>query len=394
MIYSKKYSSIEPSITLAISAKEKKMKSEGIDIIGFSVGEPDFRTPENIRAKAIEAINEKAIGYTAASGMPELKKAIIEKLKRENNLEYSPNQIVVSNGAKHSLHNAIEAISNPGDEIIVPAPYWVSYIELVNMAGAVPVIVEGLEENEFKVSAEDISKVVTDKTKAIILNSPSNPTGAVYSKEELNAIADLAVEKDIIIISDEIYEKLIYDGEHISIASFSEEVKERTIVINGMSKAYAMTGWRIGYTASNKELASIMDNMQSHATSNPNTVAQYASIEALEGDESSVLDMKKEFNERRSLMVDLINDIDGLSCKKPKGAFYVMVNISNFIGKSINEKEIKNSLDFADFLLDSAKVAVVPGIAFGSDNYIRLSYATSKEKITEGISRIKKSLES
>lgn len=393
MEYSRKYSAIEPSITLAISAKEKKMKSEGIDIIGFSVGEPDFKTPMNIRNRAIQSIENDPIGYTAADGMPNLKKSIIKKLKDDNNLDYKSGQIVVSNGAKHSLHNAIEAITNPGDEIIVPSPYWVSYIELINMSGAKPVIIKGIEENEFKINAEDISNAITEKTKAIILNSPSNPTGAVYTKEELMKIADIAVKNDLIVISDEIYEKLIYDGEHISIASFSDDIKERTILINGMSKAYAMTGWRIGYTASNKEIASIMSNMQSHATSNPNTIAQYASIEGLEGDKSSIEKMKDEFNIRRDLMVSLVNDIPLLSCQKPKGAFYVMVNISNAIGKTIKGIKINGSMDFANLLLEIAQVAVVPGIAFGVDNYVRLSYATSQEKIKEGINRIKNCLE-
>ncbi len=392
MQYSKKYSSIEASITLAISAKEKKMKSEGIDIIGFSVGEPDFRTPENIRKEAIKAIEEYPLGYTPASGLPNLKKAIAEKLKKDNQLDYDSSQIVVSNGAKHSLHNAIEAISNPGDEIIVLAPYWVSYIELVKMSGATPVIVDGEKENDFKVNINDIEKAVTEKTKAIILNSPSNPTGAVYNESELKAIAELVVRKDFIVISDEIYEKLIYNGEHISIASFGEDIKERTIVINGMSKAYAMTGWRIGYTASTKELASMMDNMQSHATSNPNTIAQYASIEALQGDQSSLTEMKKHFHKRRDLMTGMINEIDGLSCKKPDGAFYIMVNISEMVGRTVNGKKITGSMDFAEILLSDARVAVVPGIAFGADDCIRLSYATSEDKIKEGISRIKEAL--
>lgn len=392
MKYSEKYMAIEPSVTLAISAKEKKMKSEGIDVIGFSVGEPDFQTPDNIRQAAIEAIEKKPITYTASSGLPLLKKSIVEKLRKDNDLLYDPAEIVVSNGAKHSLRNAIEAISNPGDEIIVPVPYWVSYVELVKMSGALPVLVEGKEESDFKVSAEQIRKSCTEKTKAIILNSPSNPTGAVYTEKELREIADLAVERDLIIISDEIYEKLIYEGKHISIASFSPEIKERTVVVNGMSKAYAMTGWRIGYTASNKILASMMDNIQSHATSNPNTVAQYASIEALEGKQDSLLSMKKEFHERRDLMVKEINSIDLLSCNTPSGAFYVMVNISKVLGKTFGGKTIHTSIDFADYLLDQAKVAVVPGIAFGADRYIRLSYAASKEKISEGVKRIRQAL--
>lgn len=391
-MYSEKYMAIQPSVTLAISAKEKKMRSEGIDVIGFSVGEPDFHTPDNIKKAAIQAIEEKPIIYTPVSGLQDLKNAIIKKLRDDNELEYDPSEIVVSNGAKHSLRNVIEAISNPGDEIIIPSPYWVSYVELVKMSAAVPIIIEGKEENNFKVSATDIEKVCNKKTKAIIINSPSNPTGAVYTKEELSEIADLAIEKNLIIISDEIYEKLIYNGRHTSIASFSPEIKDRTVVVNGMSKAYAMTGWRIGYTASNKTLASIMNNIQSHATSNPNTVAQYASIEALVGNQDSVFAMKREFEERRDLMVDLINQIQYFSCRKPDGAFYVMVNISEVVGKIFSGKKISGSLDLADFLLEEAKVAVVPGIAFGADHYIRLSYATSKENIQEGIRRIQEVL--
>lgn len=391
-MYSEKYMAIQPSVTLAISAKEKKMRSEGIDVIGFSVGEPDFHTPDNIKKAAIQAIEEKPIIYTPVSGLQDLKNAIIKKLRDDNELEYDPSEIVVSNGAKHSLRNVIEAISNPGDEIIIPSPYWVSYVELVKMSAAVPIIIEGKEENNFKVSATDIEKVCNKKTKAIIINSPSNPTGAVYTKEELSEIADLAIEKNLIIISDEIYEKLIYNGRHTSIASFSPEIKDRTVVVNGMSKAYAMTGWRIGYTASNKTLASIMNNIQSHTTSNPNTVAQYASIEALVGNQDSVFAMKREFEERRDLMVDLINQIQYFSCRKPDGAFYVMVNISEVVGKIFSGKKISGSLDLADFLLEEAKVAVVSGIAFGADHYIRLSYATSKENIQEGIRRIQEVL--
>lgn len=393
MLYSEKYMAIEPSVTLAINAKGKKMREAGIDVIGFSAGEPDFKTPENIREAAIKAIQEKSITYTAASGMSELKKAIAAKLKKDNGLNYDISEIVVSNGAKHSLRNAIEAISNPGDEIIIPTPYWVSYVELVKMSGAKPVLVFGKEENEFKVSADQLRSAITEKTKAIILNSPSNPTGAVYEAEELKSIADLATEKDLIIISDEIYEQLIYEGEHLSIASLSDAIKERTILVNGMSKAYAMTGWRIGYTASNSKLSSIMGNIQSHATSNPNTIAQYASIEALEGSEDAVKKMKSEFHQRRDLMVRLINEVVLLSCNTPKGAFYVMVNISKVIGKTLNGIEIKGSIDLADYLLEKARVAVVPGIAFGADEYIRLSYATSQENIQEGIRRIHAALQ-
>lgn len=390
MELSRKYSQITPSVTLAISAKAKKMKSEGIDVISFSVGEPDFRTPENIRKRAIEAIEKDDIGYTAASGMPALKKAIVDKLKRENNLSYEEDQIVVSNGGKHSLTNVIEAISNPEDEIIVPCPYWVSYPEMVKMAGAKVVFSSCPEENDFKYDLDKLKEAITDNTKALILNSPSNPAGAVYSKEELQVIGDLAVKHDFFIISDEIYEKLVYgDEKHISIASLSDEIKERTIVMNGMAKAYAMTGWRIGYTASNKTLAKMMSNIQSHATSNPNTIAQYASIEGLSGSQASIEAMRKEFEQRRGIMHKLINDIPGLKARMPKGAFYMMVNIEGYLNTGVEGKSFKDSIEFADYVLEKANVALVPGIAFGDDRYVRLSYATSVEKIEEGLSRIK-----
>ncbi|SHK30933.1 pyridoxal phosphate-dependent aminotransferase [Tepidibacter formicigenes] len=393
MKLSTKHSSISPSLTLAISAKAKKMKEEGINVISFSVGEPDFNTPENIRNKAIDVIKNISIGYTAASGMPDLKKSICNKLKLDNNLEYKEEEIIVSNGAKHSLYNIFQAICNPEDEIIIPVPYWVSYPELVKMAGAVPVLVNCKEENDFKYNVDELEKYITDKTKAIILNSPSNPTGSVYTLEELEKISKIAIKHDIIVISDEIYEKLIYDGEkHISIASINEKIKDLTIVVNGLSKCSAMTGWRIGYTASNKEIANIMANIQSHATSNPNTVAQYAAIEALDGDQSSIEYMKNEFDKRRKEMVKKINEINGLSCNMPKGAFYVMVNISKIIGKEFNGYKINGSIDFANYLLDNANVAVVPGIAFGSDNYIRMSYANSLENIIEGLNRIEEVL--
>ncbi|OPJ57158.1 pyridoxal phosphate-dependent aminotransferase [Alkalithermobacter paradoxus] len=393
MELSRKHKNLSPSLTLAISAKAKKMKEEGIDIISFSVGEPDFNTPENIRNSAIDAINNGNIGYTAASGMPALKASICNKLKKENNLEYTQDQIIVSNGAKHSLYNAFQAICNDGDEVIMASPYWVSYPELVKMAGAVPVFVNCKEENDFKYDIDELEKYITDKTKAIILNSPSNPTGSVYTIEELERIADLAIKHNIIVVSDEIYEKLTYDEtKHISIASLNEEIKNLTIVINGLAKGYAMTGWRIGYTASNSEIAKIMGNIQSHATSNPNTIAQYASIEALEGDQSSIEFMRREFDKRRKEMVERVNKINGLSCREPKGAFYVMVNISKIIGKEYQGYKINNSMDCADYLLEKAAVAVVPGISFGDDNFIRLSYATSLENIIEGLNRIEKAI--
>lgn len=389
---SNKLKSIQPSVTLAITAKAKSLKAQGIDIIGFGAGEPDFRTPKHIRDVAINAIENESIGYTAASGMESLKKAICDKLKRDNKLEYTQDQIVVSNGAKHSLFNTLSAICNPGDEVIVPNPYWVSYPELVRLVDANPVFVECPEEAEFKYTVEALEAAITDKTKAIILNTPNNPTGTAYKKEDLRAIADLAVKHNIYVISDEIYEKLLYEGTHTSIASFNQDIKDLAIVVNGVAKAYAMTGWRIGYTACNKEIAKAMSNFQSHATSNPNTIAQYATIAALNGPEETLNEMIKAFKERRDFMVEKINSIENLSCLNPQGAFYVMVNISKLIGKTINGKAINNSVDFADYLLDDAKVAVVPGIGFGNDNYIRLSYATSLDNIKEGLNRIEKAI--
>lgn len=388
MEYSIKYQQISPSVTMAITAKAAELRSKGIDIISFSVGEPDFPTPANIRKVAARYLEEGHIQYTAASGLPALREAVAKKLKEDNSLEYKSNEIVVSNGAKHALRNAIEAVTNPGDEIIVPSPYWVTYAELVKMSSGVPVIVEAKEEDEFKVSAEQLEAYVTDRTKAIILNSPCNPSGAVYSREELQSIADLAVKKDILIISDEIYEKLIYDGEHISIASLGEEIKERTVVINGVSKAYAMTGWRIGYTASNTKIAKIISGMQSHTTSNPNTLAQYAAIEALSGEQETVEEMKKEFEQRRDLIIDLIGKLPYVSARKPKGAFYVMLNISACKGKSYKGTKITDSLVFSELILEHANVALVPGAAFGVDDFVRISYATSREKIKEGMKRI------
>ncbi|MCG8542491.1 MAG: pyridoxal phosphate-dependent aminotransferase [Clostridia bacterium] len=385
---SEKNGKISPSVTLAITAKAKKMKADGIDVISFSAGEPDFRTPHHIRKAALEVIEEGPIGYTASAGLPQLKEAICHKLKEDNNLEYLPENIVVSNGAKHSLFNALQAICNPGDEVIISIPYWVSYPEMVKMADGRPIFVETLEENGFKYTPESLLAAISDKTKAIILNSPNNPTGTVYTEKELKEIAEIAVKHNIYIISDEIYEKLLYEGNHVSIASFGDDIKKLTIVINGMSKAYAMTGWRIGYLAANKEIAKIVTNVQSHATSNPNTIAQYASMEALKGDQEPIKEMVKAFGERRKYMVEKINDIDNLSCKMPKGAFYVMVNISKLIGKNIKGNSIGSSMDLAEYLLDRANVAVIPGAGFGADNYIRLSYANSLENIKEGLKRI------
>ncbi|WP_298836394.1 pyridoxal phosphate-dependent aminotransferase [Clostridium sp.] len=389
MVLSKKAGKISTSLTLAITAKAKKMKADGIDVIGFGAGEPDFNTPKNIREAAIVAINEGMTKYTAASGIIELKEAIIKKFKKDNSLNYITDQIIVSTGAKQCLANVLQAIINPGDEVIIGTPYWVSYPELVKLSDGVPVFVETEENNKFKLTITNLNKVVTKKSKAIILNSPNNPTGTVYSREELMNIAEFAKINNLLIISDEIYEKLLYGtNAHISIASLSEDAYLRTIVINGLSKAYAMTGWRIGYAAGSKEIITLMSNIQSHTTSNPNSIAQYASVEALNGEQEDVHDMVKQFKIRRNYMVKRINSINSLSCIEPEGAFYVMVNISKILNKLINGKVIKDSISFSKLLLEKEKVAVIPGIAFGADNFIRLSYATSMENIKKGLDRI------
>ena len=389
MMLSKKAMKISPSLTLAITAKAKKMKAEGIDVIGFGAGEPDFNTPKNIQQAAIKAIEAGQTRYTAASGISELKEAIVNKLKRDNNLTYKTSQVIISTGAKQCLANVFQAILNPGDEVLIGAPYWVSYPELVQLADGVPNFVETQESNSFKLTVEALEKSVNKKTKAMILNSPNNPTGTAYTKEELEKIATFAQKHDIIVVSDEIYEKLLYgESGHISIASLSEDAYNRTIVINGVSKAYAMTGWRIGYAAASEKITSLMSNIQSHTTSNPCSISQYASVEALNGDQSEVERMKQEFKKRRDFMVDRINSINNLSCVKPEGAFYVMVNISKVLNKEVDGKIIKDSLTFSDLLLEKEKVAVIPGIAFGVDDFIRLSYATSMENIEKGLNRI------
>jgi aspartate aminotransferase len=391
MILSKKAEQISPSLTLSIDAKAKKMKADGIDVIGFGAGEPDFNTPENIQEAAIKAMRGGYTKYTPTSGIKELKDAICMKFSNDNSLNYIPSQIIVSTGAKQCLANAFQTILNPGDEVIISSPYWVSYPELVKLADGVPVFIETTEENEFKYTMDMLKKSVTANTKAIILNSPGNPTGTVYTQEELLDIALFAKENDLIIISDEIYEKLIYNDAicHTSIATLSEDAYNRTITINGVSKSYAMTGWRIGYAAcGNENIIKLMTNIQSHYTSNPNSIAQYASAEALTGDQKTIKHMINEFKNRRDFMVDKINSMRYISCIKPEGAFYVMINISKVLDKKVDGKTIENSLNFSDFLLEKEKVAVIPGSAFGVDNYIRLSYATSLNNIKIGLNRI------
>lgn len=393
MNISKKFQSVAPSSTLAITAKVNEMKANGINVVGFGAGEPDFNTPEHIREAAIKAINEGFTRYTPASGTKELKAAVAAKFARDNNLSYGIENIVISNGAKHSLMNALGVILNPGDEVIIPTPCWVSYPEMVKLNDGVPVLLRADEEDGFVVSADKIKSAITDKTRAIIINTPSNPTGMIYSEKELRKIADLCVEKNIYVISDEIYEHLIYDGgKHVSIASFNDKIKDLTIIINGVSKTYAMTGWRIGYSASNAALAKAMSSVQSHATSNPNSIAQKAAEAALNGSMGPVLAMRSEFEKRRTYMVNRINTLPGVSCLMPQGAFYVMMNVKSLFGKSINGKTITNCNTFAEILLDEALVSVVPCSDFDSENHVRWSYATSMENIVEGLNRLEEFL--
>ncbi len=380
---------IAPSVTLGIDARAKALIATGENVIGLAAGEPDFDTPEYIGEAGKYAIDQGMTRYTPASGTLALREAVAHKLKRENALTYSAGDIIVTNGAKHALFGALAAILNPGDEVLVPAPCWVSYPEMVAMNGGVCVMVPGREEDDFLVSAEQLAPFVSERTKALILNSPNNPNGCVWPRPLLEGIAKLAVEKGFYVISDEIYEKLIYEGRHVSIASLSPEIKRQTIVVNGHSKAYAMTGWRIGYAAGPANVIKAMGAHQSHATSNPCSIAQYAALIALQNGEDIIRGMAAEFDARRKLMMSLINDIDGLSARTPKGAFYVMLNVSGAVGKHLPGGEvIQDADDFTAQLLDSAKVAVVPGRAFGAPNHVRLSYATSREKIQEGMARI------
>ncbi|MBQ3232057.1 MAG: pyridoxal phosphate-dependent aminotransferase [Clostridia bacterium] len=389
MTISQKCKNIQPSVTLAIDSRAKQLRNMGLDVIGFGAGEPDFDTPKYIKDAAKDALDAGMTKYTPVAGTIELRTEIQEKLLRDNNLDYELTDIIVSTGAKQSLFNALSAIIDPGDEVLLPAPCWVSYPEMVQMAGGVPVMVKGDENNGFLASAETLEKYVTDKTKALIINSPNNPNGSVYTRDMLEKIARLAIEKRFYVISDEIYEKLIYDGEkHVSIASLSDAIKAQTIVINGVSKSYAMTGWRIGYAAGPKPVIRAMTSFQSHTTSNPNSIAQHAAAVALTNGERFMHESHTEFDARRKLMHSLLNAIPGLSAAMPKGAFYMMLNISGMIGKSLNGRVIKGSDDFAEMLLESKLVAVVPARAFGDDRYVRLSYATSREKISVGIMRI------
>lgn len=389
MQLSKKAGNISPSITLEITAKANELKSQGVDVVSFGAGEPDFNTPENIIQAAIKAMHDGKTKYTPAGGLLELKQTICKKFKDDNNLEYKPSQIIISTGAKQCLANVFMAVLNPEDEVLIPVPYWVSYPELVKLADGVPVFVETSQENNYKYTVSDLKNALTDKTKAILINSPNNPTGTIYNEDELLEIANFAKEHNLFIISDEIYEKLIYDGEkHISIAALNEDAYDRTIVINGVSKTYAMTGWRLGYAAASEKITKLMTSIQSHMTSNVNTIAQHATIEALNGPVEDLNDMIKEFENRRNFMISKLEKLNEISIIKPSGAFYIMVNISAYLNTTFKDQTINNSLDFSKVLLEEEKVAVIPGSGFGLDNYIRLSYATSMDIIENGIDRI------
>ena len=390
MQLSQKIGKIEESVTLSITAKAGRLKAEGKDVISFGAGEPDFNTPDNIINKAIEAMQQGYTKYTPSSGIAPLKSALAEKFRKDNGLNYQPSQIVVSTGGKQSLNNAFSAILNPGDEVLIPSPYWVSYPELVKLSDGIPVLVETSAATGYKMTVDLLEGMVTPNTRAIIVNSPGNPTGSVYSEAELRAIADFAQRHDLYIISDEMYEKLVYDDvRHVSIASLSEDAYGRTITVNGVSKAYSMTGWRIGYCAADEKIVKLMSNLQSHTTSNPCSISQYAALEAIAGDQTKVEEMRQEFARRKDLIMELADGIPGVSYIKPEGAFYLMLNVAGLFGKAYGSKTIHSGMDFSEVLLNEKLVAVVPGEAFGDKEFVRLSYATSKSNIEEGLNRIK-----
>ncbi len=380
---------VKPSPTLAITMKAKALRAEGRDVIGFGAGEPDFDTPSNIKQAAIKAIEDGFTKYTPSSGIDELKDAIINKLERDSKLTYNRSQIVVSCGAKDTLYNLAQALFEEGDEVIIPSPYWVSYPAFVLLAGATPVILDTEESDGFRINPGQLEKAITNNTKAVILNSPSNPTGVAYSYGELEALAEVVVKNDILVISDDIYEKIVYDDfRFYNIASVGEEMKRLTVVVNGVSKTYSMTGWRIGYAAGSEDIISAVSKIQSQNISNPTSISQKAAVEALEGNQDAVDKMVKEFKTRRDYIVEKLKSIPGINCMNPQGAFYVFPDVSSLFGISYDGKKISGSSDFAEYLLDKVDVALVPGIAFGNDNHVRLSYATSMENIQKGLERI------
>ena len=393
MTISRRAQGITPSPTLTITAKAKAMKAEGIDVIGFGAGEPDFDTPDHIKKAAIKALENGFTKYTPAGGIDELKDAVIGKFKRDNGLDYDRTQILISCGGKHCLYNLAQVLFDTGDEVIIPSPYWVSYPPIVTLADALPVILETTEESGFKMDPDKLRRTITKRTKALVLNSPCNPTGTTYTESELREIADIVLKKGIYVISDDIYEKIVYDGfKYISIASFDKEIKERTIIVHGVSKTYSMTGWRIGFTAGPSSIIEAMNKVQGQSTSNPTSISQKASQEALNGPQDLVQAMVGEFQKRRDYVINRLNSLEGVSCIKPVGAFYAFPNFSSYLGKSFRGKFIRDSMDLADYLLDVAGVAVIPGAAFGIEGFERLSFATSMENIEIGMDRIEKTI--
>ena len=386
-------SGVHASSTLAIDALYKSMKAQGIDVVGFGAGEPDFPTPDNIKEAGIRALRENKTKYTPASGIVELKRAVCYRMKEDCGLDYQPENVLIASGAKHNVYLAVRALVDPGDEVVIPAPYWVSYSEIVLMCGGVPVVAQTREADEFKLTPEELDAAITNRTKCVIFNSPSNPTGMMYTREDLRALADVCIRRDLYIIADEIYYELVYDGrEFVSIAALGEDVRERTIVINGVSKSYAMTGWRIGYSLAPAAITKVMSNYVSHSTGAPATMAQWAAVEALCGPQDTVETMRQAFEERRNYMVERCNSIPGVSCLKPEGAFYIMMNISKVLGRSLNGEVIDTCDTFARLLLEKGLVAVVPGSGFDAPNFVRWSYATSMDNIREGMDRLEKFL--
>ena len=384
---------VQASTTMAIDALFKQMKADGVDVIGFGAGEPDFNTPDEIKAAGIAAIENNVTRYTPAAGTVELRKAICARMLADCGISYQPNQVVATNGAKHAVYLALRALVNPGDEVILPAPYWVSYYELIKMVGGVPVVVTATEAEHFKLTPEKLSAAITSKTKCLILNNPSNPTGMMYGEEELRGIADVCVKNDLYVISDEIYYGLVYDNrKFVSFAALSPDVWERTIIINGVSKSYAMTGWRIGYACANDQVAKVMANYVSHSTGSASSISQKASVTALTAPQDKIEEMRREFEARRNYIVERMNQIPGVSCIRPEGAFYVLMNLEQLIGRTIHGVEITNDDVFADAFLKYGLVAVVPGSGFGAPNFVRWSYATSMENIKEGLDRLEKFL--
>lgn len=384
---------VQASTTMAIDAMFKQMKADGIDVIGFGAGEPDFNTPDHIKEAGIAAIEQNVTRYTPAAGTVELRQAVCDRMKADCGLDYKPSQVIVTSGAKHAVYVALRALVNPGDEVILPAPFWVSYYELIKMVGGVPVIVTATEAEHFKLTPEKLAAAITPKTKALILNNPSNPTGMMYNREELTALADVCVKNDLYVVDDEIYYSLVYDkAEFVSLASLSPEMKELCVIINGVSKSYAMTGWRIGYACANDKVAKVMANYLSHSTGSPCAVSQKASLAALTASQDEVEKMRQAFEERRNYLVERMNSIPGVSCIKPEGAFYVMMNLDQLLGKTLHGVKIENADDFADLFLKKGLVAVVPCTGFGAPNFVRWSYATSMDNIKEGLNRLEKFL--